>query len=272
MVNGRKGFTLVEMLIVTVLGSLLLMATYQVLITNQRTYAAQAAQIQSQQVSRASLDVLFAELREVSAGGGDILGMGADSLRVRVMRRYGLVCAVTLPGGASVKLKTLRVGEPFEVDDSVFVYAENQANTSNDDIWVQAKVTAVDTAHTCGTSRAQLLTFSDSSLITNTVISGAPVRSYTNYKFAPFTWGGQRYLGRQEKEDSVFPMVGPLGAASGTNTSGVRFRFLDSLGVATSTPEDVRQIQVTVRTWKDVTTSQGQQVEDSVTARIFPRN
>jgi prepilin-type N-terminal cleavage/methylation domain-containing protein len=272
MVNGRRGFTLVEMLIVTVLGSLLLMATYQVLITNQRTYASQSAQIQNQQVSRASIDVLFAELREISASGGDILEMGADSLRVRVMRRYGLVCTVTLPGGASVKLTAKRIGDWFAVNDSAFVFADGDVGITTDDVWVRSKITAVDTTKACGTDGAQQLTFSDSALITNAVASGAPVRSYTNFKYGLVTYDGQYYLGRQEKDGTAVPMVGPLGSTDSTATAGVRFRYLDSLGAVTTTPANVRQIQVTVRTWADVTTSQGQRVADSVTISVYPRN
>ena len=41
----RAGFTIVELLVVTVLGALVVAATYQVLLTNQRTYTAQNAQI-----------------------------------------------------------------------------------------------------------------------------------------------------------------------------------------------------------------------------------
>ena len=44
--RDRRGFTLTELIVVTVLGALLIMAALQVLITNQRTYTAQSAQIQ----------------------------------------------------------------------------------------------------------------------------------------------------------------------------------------------------------------------------------
>ena len=46
MTRHRKGFTLVEMIVVIVLGSLVLLAAFTVLITNQRTYTAQNAVIQ----------------------------------------------------------------------------------------------------------------------------------------------------------------------------------------------------------------------------------
>ncbi|HUF75760.1 MAG TPA: prepilin-type N-terminal cleavage/methylation domain-containing protein, partial [Longimicrobiales bacterium] len=70
MTRDRRGFTLVELLVVVVLGSLVLMAALQVLITNQRTYAAQNAVITSQQSTRIALEVLVNELRELSPSGG----------------------------------------------------------------------------------------------------------------------------------------------------------------------------------------------------------
>ena len=58
MTRNRKGFTLVEMLVVTVLGALVLAAALQVLITNQRTYSAQSATIAGQQSTRIALELL----------------------------------------------------------------------------------------------------------------------------------------------------------------------------------------------------------------------
>ena len=270
MVTDRRGFTLVEMLIVTVLGSVLLFATYQVLITNQRTYAAQAAQIQNQQVSRASLDVLFGELREVSAGAGDILGMGTDTLRVRAMRHYGLICNVNSLVSNTISLDVMKVGDWFGDADSVFVFAENSINTSSDDAWILTKVASRDTTVSCGSNDAQRLTFVDPAFALNTITTGSPVRSYTNYKYGMMTYNGDKYLGRQEKTGDVVPMVGPLKDSAGVG--GVRFTYLDSMSAATTTPANVRQILVTVRTWSDVSTSQGTQVADTVALTIYPRN
>src|SRR5690606_3944729 len=90
----RGGLTIVELLVVAVLGALVVTAAYQVLITNQRTYTAQNAQIQGQQTVRAGLDVLFGELRELSRAGGDVLAIASDSVKVRAGRNFGLVCGV----------------------------------------------------------------------------------------------------------------------------------------------------------------------------------
>ena len=93
MTRNRSGFTMVELLVVSVLGSLVVGAALQVLLVNQRTYTAQTEAISGQQTTRMALDVLFNELREVSAGGGDIMAMSSDSLTLRLMRKFGFVCA-----------------------------------------------------------------------------------------------------------------------------------------------------------------------------------
>ena len=150
----RNGFTVVELLIVSVLGALVVGVTYQVLILNQRTYIAQNAKIESQQTVRAGLDVLFSELRELSSSESDILGFGSDTLKVRSVRGFGLACAVNVGAGT---LDVLKVGSWFEVGDSVVVYAENDDGTGSDDDWIYGTVTARDTTISCGTAQAQRL-------------------------------------------------------------------------------------------------------------------
>ena len=133
MTHARRGFTLVEMLIVTVLGSLVLLAALQVLITNQRTYTAQNATITGQQSTRMALELLFNELRQVSPQGGDILMMSADSLRVRSMRKFTRTCAVNTVLGVPI-LTTLDIGPvDFAIGDSVFVFADNDEYDDDDD-------------------------------------------------------------------------------------------------------------------------------------------
>ena len=55
MTRDRTGFTLIELIVVTVLGSLVVMSALTVLITNQRTYTAQSATISGQQSTRTAL-------------------------------------------------------------------------------------------------------------------------------------------------------------------------------------------------------------------------
>ena len=125
MSKGRRaGFTLVELLMVALLSSLVVAAAYSVLITSQRTYTVERVKIRSSQVLRAGMDVLAAELREISPEEGDILTMDEDSITVRVSRSFGIVCSVSSykpPYNAAV----LKIGGGFAGADSVFIFADN---------------------------------------------------------------------------------------------------------------------------------------------------
>jgi len=266
----RGGFTIIELLVVVVLGALVVGATYQVLLTNQRTYTAQNAQIQSQQTVRAGLDVLFGELREMSRLGGDIQAFGPDSLKVRTLRRFGLVCGVDIAAG---NVDVRKVGSWFEVGDSVVIYAENTQNSTTDDRWITGKITARDTTIACGTAQAQRLHVA----VVNSAASGSPpdtvrvgsnLRSYTHYTYGLYTIDGAPFLGRKEAgSNTPVALVGPL--RSGT---GLAFRYLDTLNAVTTTRANIAQVEVTLRTLTTVRGPNGQFVADSIVTRIYIRN
>lgn len=263
----RRGFTLTELVIVTLLGALMIAAALQILITNQRTYTVQTAQIQGQQATRAAADVLFNELREVSAQGGDLLAMSATQLTIRSMRKFGIVCSLDTDDPPD--LTVLKVGDWFADGDSVFVFADNNAATSGDDVWIAVEVMDVDTTEACGTQRAVELDFGGQSapFTNDSVRVGAAVRSFVRYTYGLITYDGESYLGRTEQGSTAVPLVGPLEASS-----GLEFTYLDENGNVTATAADVRQITVTIRTASPVVNSLGQTVSDSITTVIYTRN
>lgn len=284
--NRRRtgGFTLVEILVVTVLGALVVGAALQVLITNRRAYTAQSATISGQQSTRMAVEVLFAELREVSPSGGDILTMSSGSLRVRLMRKFSVVCETdfglmptltvrdSIIPTAPVTSDTLMLmggANAFAAGDSVFVWADNDPDTENDDVWFSARVSAIDGSVTCPDGRgATELAFGglQSLFLNDSVGIGAPVRSYQEYTFGTTTMNGDVYLGRQTGTGDMIPVTGPLEAGA-----GLEFIYRDSLGTVTSTPADVSQIQVIIRTGSEVLGPLGSMVQDSVNVWIHTR-
>jgi prepilin-type N-terminal cleavage/methylation domain-containing protein len=274
MTSDRKGFTIIELIVVSVLGALILMAILQVLMTNQRTYTAQTAVVQGQQSSRMALEVLFNELREASPGGGDIITMGSNSLTVRLMRKLGVVCDTDLGPLALIPKVTVlnNSGDAFEENDSVFVFAENRDATPTDDVWISTMV--ADTAIvTCLGRPATELSFptTDLPLFSDTVKVGAPVRSYEAFTFAAHPLLGETYLVRCDGEDCTsafpWPIAGPL-----RGTNGLQFIYRDAMGAITANPLDVRQIEVRIRTGDRVINSIGETVTDSLDAWIYTRN
>jgi hypothetical protein len=217
-----------------------------------------------------ALEVLFNELREVSPSGGDLLVMGADSVRVRLMRKFSVVCETDFSGQPEVTVLNFP-GRRFEDGDSVFVFADNDENNDNDDVWIQANATNVDTTASCpqNSAPASVLRFNgQASLFTaDSVGLGAPVRSYDRFTFGITTLGGDPYLGRRQNGGAMVPIVGPIQAGTGLD-----FVYRDALGNVTATAANVRQIVVTVRTGSGVLNSLGQEVSDSITAWVYTRN
>jgi len=270
MTRDRTGFTMVEMLVVTVLGLVVLMAAMTILITNQRTYTAQNAVIQGQQATRMALEVLMNELREVSPSGGDILVMSSDSLRVRLMRKFSLVCENWDGSGQPQQTVLNLPGRRFESGDSVFVFADNNPRNDDDDAWISASVSGVDTTATCPAGeRGTIIRFNGQAALFNadSVGVGAPVRSFDRYTFGLVTYSGAPYLGRRQGTGDMTPVVGPLRAGT-----GVEFGYRNAMGHTTATAGDVQQIVVTVRTGSGVLNSVGNEVADSITTWVYTRN
>lgn len=276
MIRNRGGFTLVELIVVSVLGAVVLAAALQVLITNQRTYTVQSATIQGQQSSRMAIEVMFNELRELSPGDGDILMMASDSLRVRLMRRLGITCAVDLgPLAVTPKITVLdNTGDDFAAGDTVLIFAENREATASDDVWLRAHVANVDDSVTCLGGRPALdLEFNPltTTFDSDTVRVGAPVRGFEVYRYETANWISTNtpYLSRRENGvGTPWPIAGPLRPGN----QGLQFIYRDALGAITSTPTDVRQIEVRIRTGNRVRNSAGDIVSDSLDTWIYTRN
>jgi prepilin-type N-terminal cleavage/methylation domain-containing protein len=270
--RSRKGFTVVELLVVVVLGSLLLMATYQILATNTRVYALNNARVQGQQTLRAGADVLFGELREISSPEGDLITMGTNAVTIRAQRAFGVVCNVDYATG-SPDITVLRVGPIFEVGDSVFVFHDNDPERSSDDEWFGGVVTAVDTSSTCGGSPAHTLSVpflrtTASASPPDSVRVGAPIRGFERFSYGQYDFGGEAYLGRWGGTlGGIDPLVGPL-----MKTGGVSFRYLDDQGQATTVDTLVTQIEVTLRYEAPIGDFQGDLLADSSVVRIHLRN
>ena len=263
--RDRRGFTLVELMIVAVVGAMVVGATYQIMLSSQRALTIQTAQVQSQQTVRAGLDILFAELRELSRAEGDILAMGPDRIQIRAMRAFGLVCDVD-PSGSPLRVQ--KIGQFFEDGDSIVVFADNHPDIASDDTILSGVVSSIDTTQTCsGADTAQSLVVPAlaTALATDTVRIGAPVRGFTIYTYGLYSIDGEYYLARRSGGTTA-PLVGPV------SSNGVSFIYTDSFGNVTTNPTAVSQIEVTVRSESKVRDMRGRTVRDSLKTAIFLRN
>ena len=230
--DGRGGFTLIELLIAAVAGLVLLSGIFQILLTNQRIFVSREMEMRGRQSQLAGLDILFAELREVSPEGGDIIGMGTNWVTIRTQRGFGLACAADNSTG---DVTVMRVGEWFEVGDSLFVFADGQESLASDDAWLSGLITAVDTTATCGANEAQVVSLPgmQSAMVADSVRQGAAIRSFVQFTYALAQDGAEWYLTRQEVGGPRIPVAGPLLPAS---EGGLAFAYLDAAGTATRRP------------------------------------
>lgn len=254
-----EGFTIVELLVVSLLGSLLMIAVYNVLVTNQRTYSVQAEQVSVQQRLRATMDVLTAELREISPE--DITLMNATGFKARSMDRLGFVCQVTI--ASNPVLRVVSYGVLFADGDTVAILADNDPGSTSDDVWIEATVTDIDSNVTCGGGRdAQDLTFGgqEPTFTADSVRTGGPIRGVSNVFFSNVETANALV---RASESGKAVLVTPVNFS---------FEYFDENGDPPPNPESVAEIRITATAASEIQTAGGTRVADTLVASVYPRN
>lgn len=252
----RPGFTLIEMLVVTVLATITLGAVYQTLAVQERHSRQQTAVIQTHQINRTVLNVLAAELREISSLDGDILAASEDAITIRAVRKLGVVCG--LPGSPVLQVRTL--GDPFARGDTLFIFADVNPDTRNDDYWVEARVGGVVNHPVCGlpwyasdTLRQDLsITIPAGGGSFDHILNGAPLRSVSEVTYMIDQVDGQWVMARALKGGAPVTMIGPLLPKA---EGGLVFTYFNDAGtelaanpdVASSQLPAIRRVQITVQ-------------------------
>ena len=276
--RSTAGFTLVELLVVVVIGALILGATYQVLAVQERSYRQQSAVISTQQTMRDALAVLESELREISPAAGDLLMMTPDSLTFRAYRAAGFLCDI-IPGQRivvqEVPAATPGGGTAFTAGATLLFFIENQQQTGTDDDWGAVVITdAPDPNGTCaawGGGRGTVLEVSSFPFgsIGSTIFFGAPVRSVETLTYGVYDIDGEPVLARHTVGGSLVPVIGPLAP----NGQGPVFRYFDANGNPTTNPTAVARIEIVVRGRTRGTGVPGQtDYSDSLVTQLYLRN
>lgn len=265
--RARGGFSLVELLVVTVLGGILAASALDLLISNQRISASQTARIIARRSVRTSVDILSAELREASASGGDLVAMGSDSITIRTMRSFGIVCGVDLEGSPRMTVRPM--GRSFQAGDSIVVFSEGDGTAAQPGVWLFGLATTSDTAVACAPGvPGQTLVFPAlaEALEDNPVAIGAPMRSFglTTYRLTDFDGG--LYLSRRRPGQDPEILTGPLAPA------GLEFGYFDQFGASSTLGSDVARIQVVVRGNPRLDRRTGRVVTDSLVSVVQVRN
>lgn len=244
----RAGFTLVEMLIVVLLGSIIMGSIYQMVVLQEQTTRSTYAKISTSENTQTALAILTSDLKEISARDGDIVALDSISITYRAMRNAGVVCTKSAGNDYVV---VWELGSSFQPEDSVLVFADGtNASSANDDSWLPLKIASTTSPVACGTNpmavtNTRRLNFNAAPLANVQV--GSLIRSFkgnTRYRIADnSTWGELR-----RTESNIEQVL--IDQMATISEGGMRLRYYDSAGVQipwanlTARKADVMRIQI----------------------------
>ncbi len=270
--RNRAGFTIIELLVVAVVGALLVVGIYETLIKNQQAFTQRSAHIASKRTVQAGAAIIAGELREVSMQGGDILVAASDSMVIRVMRAFGMVCDIDYSGNPDATIHV--IGSMPDASDSLYLLADNDIDISTDDAWLRGTYTRTDTTTQCSAATGDVLRSAklnlsnlSSAMATDSVRVGAVFRSFDTYTLGLYVNSGDTYLGWKYGTEAAVPLVGPLKASG-----GLSFVYLDDLGSVTAVLADIARVDVTLSATPGVIGRDGSPIETSITISIAARN
>ena len=279
----RRGFTLVEMVVVLGLMGIVMAALYQSIIATQRTTSAQFQRIDVQQSTRAAAMYVSNLLRELDAADGDILVSQASSLQFRAMRWTGVLCTVPFEAAGQVQF-TIRgqllfgVRMPDAAQDSILLWQEGDPSIRVDDTWLfgglQSSAAGVcpDDGLAGTTLRVVISAASGGNAAAAAGITmGSPVRGFQIEEVSLSLQGADYWLGRRTADRGgtwtlVRPLVGPLTA------NGLAFSYFDVNGALPALTTQIASIGVTVRGRSVGQVSGTGYMQDSIITRVTLRN
>lgn len=277
---AARGFTLVELVVALLLGTLVLGAAGQVFLATERFFRLQSSRLEVHEGMRTAIQVLVSELLELDPSDGDIVAMGRDSISIRAARGVTFVCAPTdFVGGRIVVRSDLGSGYR-DVDparDRAQVFRDGDPTTEADDTWLDLGITSAGGGAVCsdGAAATELRLLGGVRAL-DSVGLGAPVRWYERVVYRLYAdetgiwWLGERSWSGGAWA-AISPVAGPL-----AHPLGLEFAYFDASGVPTSEPTRVAGIGLTVRgvstTLLQAAGGGQSRWADSLATVVFPRN
>ena len=244
---GRRGLTILELLVAMVIGLVLLASVYRVLINQSQEYLLHRESIDVAETLRGASVLLTSEIEHTKANR-DLVTIGASTLKLRSFQNAGVLCARNTATLVPVRFGVWIPSGLFAsgTDDSVYLYRPSKSD------WMHAKVTQVWTSGLpsgttpctwtggAATTRAVELAFWAIATDTVGVRVGSAIRGFRMTTYSLTSSGGRWWLGRQIGNGSVDLITGPLEAG------GLAFAYYDVDGNVTATPANVVSIKVTL--------------------------
>lgn len=267
----RRGFTLVELLIVMVLLTIIGGSLMGLLAKQQRFYQGTADLGDLRSQLRQAEAVVSNDLRGMSSVGSDITAMTDSSIDFWYTIGSSIACSaptqtLTLPPLSLANGSTLTTWiQTPTVGDSVYIFDDGGSTTTSlDDQWRFYRVAAVDstlggclapyTQAADATKYSYTITLSVAA--SGTIRAGAAVRFVrpAHYSLYQSTGDNLWYLGYTcpscNTGGTILPIAGPFlpyTAASTPDTSGIRMTYFDSTNTTTALPAKVARINIVLR-------------------------
>jgi prepilin-type N-terminal cleavage/methylation domain-containing protein len=266
----RRGFTLVEVLLATVITVITTGALFQSLLITQRVARSQGNQLRVQASVRGAMLAVLGELRELStveAGSGtqnDVQSISPTGIVYRAMRGTGFTCQSSGSNQLRIQRSTFSgFRDPQPRRDSLLVYLD--APGPEDPAWIPLAIAAVSSGGSCaGGVPAITLTVSPLAALDGQR-AGLPVRTFEPMELRAYQAEGRHWLGARSigSGEPIQPLFGPL-----SDANGFRLRYRGRTGSPTNDPRAIRSIVVTVQGKSE----ERPEAEEQLTAEVVLRN
>ncbi|HYR10498.1 MAG TPA: prepilin-type N-terminal cleavage/methylation domain-containing protein [Longimicrobium sp.] len=273
---GRRGFTLVELLISLVIGALIISVVLQFVSGQARLTTMQSGRQEVQQNARGALEMVSSDLRGAIAAGVEV--GDADAIEVMLPRRWGIVCAQGV-GFTVVVFPDIPAQPTPSGAGAGLLFQQPGANVWLPALPTRATVTGtipVDVDPTCaglstsGTVMALRLNGANHPA----VAVGSTAALYQRVRYDVRELRGQKWLYRSNGMDaggfSMQPLAGPLDGDNGvsfTYFTGTPPDSLDDPPGAGAPAAGLSQVRLRVR-MKSLQGSSPQVEFDSATVQI----
>ena len=273
--RGRRGFTMIEIIVSLIIGLILLGSVVQMMIVQGRGYRKQREQVDVRETAREAASLLSWDLRQAAVAGSPFVAMGPNNVTIRSPRGLGTICAKHALLARYGLWKT--AGSILAtVDDTALVYQIGKG------AWNKLKITAVGTPAAMGVAACAwpgarppdmvvefaVVATTDTSLIK----VGAPFRNFRSVQYAEFQQNGRWWLGRKVGQAASYEqLTGPVLAPA---SNGLALTYYDTLGAVTANTAAVGSVAFTIRTesYKNATTGSSFVYQrDSLTTRVGVR-
>lgn len=265
--SGRRGFSLVELIVILALSGLVLGGLSSVLVRQQRFYRGTADLIETRSQIRQAAGIIPSDLRGISTIGGDVITISATSLIFRATIGQGVACnsvggttELVVPPLVLANNNTLAsfTATP-QVGDTVFVYQNGLTESAADDYWSAYGIAGPPTMVTsacpfltgAGDVAKERYSFPLDRALGLDLTLGTPLRFVRRTRYSLFqATDAAWYLGYCSPDCAggvpPHPIAGPFLPGSG-GTAGVSFTYQNEAGVVTAVPADVAQVSIVVR-------------------------